>query len=208
MNLCFVHGWSGTPRIWKELALRLPQTSKTYIDLGYTGAVKDHTDPGNTIFITHSLGTLWALKYKRAHMKALIAINGFTSFAPFASPRVLETMKRRLLTNPQSQMSEFWLSADAKETPPVSMLKVNHLIEGLDWLAMWDETQALAQLDIPVLALAGQEDQILPLAKMTAHWQGYAVEVNPEGGHSMPQTHPTWCAEKINEFLNAANLEK
>ena len=200
----FVHFWSGSPGIWRHLVPHFPKKQTSFVDLGYYGALSGHEERDEAIYITHSLGTLWTLKHKRPQMKALVVVNGFASFAPFTSHRVLEAMKRRLQSDPHNQMTEFWLNADATETPPTSVLNIERLSEGLDWLAHWNEEEAVKALDVPILVLAGSEDKILPLEKMKAHWQNTPMHIKEEAGHSLPQTHADWCAEKINEFLDAA----
>lgn len=69
---------------------------------------------------------------------------------------------------------------------------------------MAPEHADIAAWDIPVLAIWGQDDRVIPLAAM-----GRLAEINraamqemvPGAGHALPVTHPRECIATIAEFL-------
>lgn len=198
----FVHGWGQGPEFWDKLAAFFPSENTQRIDLGFLGSVI--ADKGlvesECIYVTHSLGTLWSLMNRAPQIKGLVAINGFYDFRDFASLETLEAMKARLETSPMAQMSAFWRSCGFK--PETKNLNIKELQDGLDWLASWDTKERLALLKAPVLSLAARDDIVLPFAAMKEHWDGYSLKIRDDGGHSLPQTQPEWCAEQIREFIN------
>lgn len=204
-----VHGWGCGPDFWAGMSGFFPQNSVFCVDLGFVG--REGFDHEKTefpaVYITHSLGTLWALKYRRESMAALIAINGFPWFRPFASLRTLDTMKRRLIRDPAAQMHEFYAMCGIGGAPPASALDAGKLEEGLDWLGAWDEREILSSLNVPVLCLAGDSDPLLPLEEMKKLWHGFPLCVKEGGGHALPQTHCEWCARTIQGFLCERGLE-
>ena len=197
----FVHGWGGTPGLWDDLSTNLPANDSHRIDLGFIGTQQNLLNgfPAPSIYVTHSLGTMWALKKRPANMKALIAINGFSCFQNFTSDRVLHAMQAQLQRNPEAQMQEFWKTCNL---PSYAELNVARLQEGLEWLASWNAKPELEALTCPVLALAGDNDPILPIDKMKNEWAGFDLHIREGGDHALPLSHPQWCAKHIEEFLN------
>lgn len=193
-HFAFVHGWGSDFHFWDALLAFFPRADTTKIDLGFIGTehlVRPHRP---AIYVTHSLGTLWSLKNHSAHMSALVSINGFYRFKDFVPARILETMKVRLKTEPAIQMKEFW---EISGLPPHHDLNRDQLACGLDWLSSWDARKELESLNCPVLSLAGDQDPLLPLDKMKAHWAGFDLRVKKGGGHALPLTEPQWCARQI-----------
>lgn len=203
IHLVFVHGWGLGPAFWDDLSALFPNSLKSFIDLGFTGSVPSCVLPSEpATYITHSLGTLWALKNAAPRMEALIAINGFAYFAPFTPKSALLQMKKNLRQNPEQQMKEFCQAADIqRKTDPASAFNIPRLQEGLDHLINQDERQTLQTLDSRILSLAGARDNILPLEVMKQEWAGYNLKIHEEAGHALPQSHPQWCAEQIEAFL-------
>ena len=199
----FIHGWGMDSGIWDKLAKYFPSEQSHFVDLWFIGA--EHTPPNNpSIYITHSLGTLWALKYHTPNINALIAINSFTNFTNFVDERILLTMQKQLRRNPQALMNEFWQNIGL-ENPLDQNLNIDKLREGLDWLINWNEK---AELNAPILSLAGKQDSLLPITQTKKEWAGTNLEVKEDGGHILPLSHPEWCADKIKGFLSEYKLEK
>lgn len=202
-----VHGWGCSPAFWQDLMAHFPKENIASIDLGFLGEENLLPQEQEAIYITHSLGTMWALKKRHKQIKALIAINGFSCFKPFAPQKTLLTMKQRLEKSPTTQMTEFWDKCGIEHKYPDINLNVKNLQEGLDWLMEWDGSSELQALNGPVLSLAGKKDRILPLEAMKKEWHGFPFCVKEDARHALPQTHPAWCAQQIKEFLHGARLE-
>lgn len=200
MRIVFVHGWGLAPDFWEGLAALLSEHECGFINLGFLGQGEDLSTAPPALYITHSLGTLWALKNCNADMQGLVAINGFTSFRRFASKENLADMRNSLQQNPAAHMAEFWeiLGVEASS----QNLNVDKLTEGLDWLMRWNEAAQLKSLSCPILSLAGAQDNILPLPQMQKEWAGRDMRVCEGGGHILPQTHSDWCAQQIRDILS------
>lgn len=205
-HLTFVHGWGADSSFWKNITDILDDRLVSNIDLGFTkNQQRQIAPPFPSIYITHSLGTIWALKNRYPYIKALIVINGFHCFRHFICERTLRAMKERLKKNPITQMGEFWEKCDI--SPANSELNPERLQEGLEWLISWNAGKELGSLSCPVLVLAGGADPILPLNLMRREWNSYNLLVQEKGGHVLPWTDSAWCAGKIREFVDGLRLE-
>ncbi len=107
-RIVFVHGWGLGPDFWDEMTPLFPEYECGFVDLGFVGTGEDVSAAGSAIYITHSLGTLWALKNCAEQMSGLVAINGFSSFRRFASKENLAELKESLLKDPAAHMKGFW----------------------------------------------------------------------------------------------------
>ncbi len=204
MKIIFVHGWGADTHYWDDLAKCLPVEKSARLDLGFTGRAQARPSgaEGAAIYITHSLGTMWALKHRAAQMKALISINGFPCFNSFTDRKTLSLMKRGLHKNAHLQMKQFYKRANMHAPEDLDILDIKRLEEGLDWLATWDARAILQSLRCPVIALAGSTDKIIPLTHAQEAWQGMDLRVCDQGGHNLPQTHAHWCARNIAGHIN------
>jgi len=203
----FVHGWAMSSDMWAGIYDAFQ--NNTQLDLGFVGE-RYHADIMNTekaIFVTHSLGTLYALRHHVDQMSALISINGFPSFKNFADVRTLRKMKAQLARDPISQRQDFWNNCGLAGEPE-GQANIARLEEGLDWLQEWDETTALQNLRVPVLSLAGAQDRITPIDAIKDVWANFELKVAEDGAHVLPVTHPAWCIEKIRTFIREHGLEK
>lgn len=204
-HFIFIHGWGLGPDFWKKLAALLPDARHSFLDLGFIGHEEERpaAPEGAATYVTHSLGTAYALKHHAPAMTALVAINGFARFRNFAQSSTLERMKKNLKRAPLRQMEAFWKMATIETNRPVEDLNIPRLETGLDWLKTFDARANLNTLKCPVLSLAGAQDRILPLAHMKKEWAGHPLHVHPEAGHALPQSHPEWCAAHIREVVRA-----
>lgn len=207
----FVHGWGNGPEFWQKTLPYFSECDTHFVDLEFRKSsgrrINSRAFPeSRKIYITHSLGTLWALKNRSKDMAALITINGFFSFRPFADEQVLQTMKKRLESDPIPQMSAFWrqcgISPDKKD------LNLKRLQEGMNWLIHENAARELHSANFPVLSLAAKDDPILPVDTMRHHWSGYPLRIAETGGHSLPWSQAGWCAGQIKEFVGGLKLEK
>jgi len=205
--LVFVHGWGFDSSFWDDLVQHFPEKALHRIDLGFFGDADAGQDCPEGIYITHSLGTMWALHHAQDKIRGLVAINGFCTFRPFASKRVLEAMKTRLRQDLEVQMTEFMATCGLRKKHDIALFNVDRLEEGLDWLGTWDESKTLQGLDMPVLSLISADDRILPLEGMRKMWQNSSVCVKGDGGHVLPQSETAWCLSAIKDFLDDWKLE-
>lgn len=205
----FIHGWGMGSGVWGITSQYFPFEQSNFIDLGflYRFTPKTINSAKKSIYITHSLGALWALKNCAEDIEALIIINGFTNFTNFVDERVLRTMQKRLMRDPRAQMQEFWGNIGL-EKPLRQALDEDKLHEGLDWLINWDINAELKSLNAPILSLAGGQDPLLPLDKIKQEWAGVDLIIKEDGGHLLPLNEAEWCAEQIKEFLVKNELEK
>ncbi|MGH1403971.1 MAG: alpha/beta fold hydrolase [Alphaproteobacteria bacterium] len=201
-DITFVHGWGCGPDIWNELVNHLPEFTHQAINLGFTGTETDlnSLSPKPSIYVTHSLGTMWALRNRHAHMATLISINGFTSFYNFTPPRTLKTMKINLKRNPELQMEDFWKTT---KLPTSASLNIPTLKTGLDWLIDWDCEDQLAGLTCPVTSAFSRHDPILDFDQMKKQWKDHNISIFEDGGHALPMTHPHHLATMIRDISNA-----
>ncbi|MBK7362530.1 MAG: hypothetical protein IPJ01_09570 [Micavibrio sp.] len=208
-HFTFVPGWGSDPGFWEKMLVFFEGHSVSHVDLGFTGfsghKSESHAFSNPSIYITHSLGTMWALKNRYPNIRALIAINGFHCFRHFICERTLLTMKARLKRNPVTQMGEFWEKCGVPSDN--SGLNLEKLQEGLEWLISWNAGKELSSLSCPILVLAGGEDPVLPLSLMRREWNGFNLHAQQKGGHALPWTDAAWCAEKIREFVGGLKLE-
>ena len=200
MNIVFVHGWGCDASYWDHVANNLSEFSIQRVNLGFVGAgvcVSEIEEP--SMFIAHSLGTMWALKHYRGLMRGLVAINGFPCFADHTDPKTLRSMILRLQRTPQKQMEDFWDVCDLQHH---DRLQISTLLKGLASLKDWDLKTELENLTCPVMSLVGRNDPILNYDVMMRDWAKYEMHIAQDGGHSLPISHAQWCAEKIKIFIN------
>jgi len=111
VHYVFVHGWGTDPDFWERLRPHFPEKQSHFLNLGFIGPdkrIENHKAPSDSkrVYITHSLGTLWALKNKASDIDVLIAINGFYRFKSFSDERSLQAIKLRLERDPIPQMGD------------------------------------------------------------------------------------------------------
>jgi pimeloyl-[acyl-carrier protein] methyl ester esterase len=214
--LIFVHGWGLDQSVWTPLRGALSEIDSGAVDLGFFGAPSNPPCPAGRplVAVGHSLGTLWLLCRDHSDWAAFVAINGFPRFTmtpdyrPAIDRRVLDRMIARFDIMPEAVIEEFRLRSGARidvpGTPDLIRLR-EHLLALRDW----DGRDRLKTLDIPVLALAGGRDPIVPPA-MSEHAFADATRLElawrPDGGHMLPIDDAPWCADQIRGFLSDAGL--
>jgi pimeloyl-[acyl-carrier protein] methyl ester esterase len=220
----FVHGWGFAPDFWTPLIKALGNPDADRIDLGYfhsvipakAGIQKEPrldsrfrgNDAEEVTAITHSFGTMWLLDHLPAQLDKLIVINGFARFSeqadyrPAVPGRYIAMMRQRFEADPVGTLKEFGKVCGATEPlpgPPDSA----RLARDLARLQDGDARPALNALAIPTLALAADDDVIVPpgMSRLAfANRLDTRLEWR-EGGHLLPRSNPAWCAERIRAFL-------
>jgi len=212
--LVFLHGWAFDAALFDRLAPLLPGADPVVADFGYFGEVVPPVIPRTdapaviprtappVVAIAHSFGALWLLHEKPFAFDALVAINGFprfteaADFRPAVSSRVVDRMIQRFDLEPQAVLRDFRLRCGADGALPGEP-RLERLRAGLVGLRDWDGRAGLD--DVPVLALAGSADPIVPPAMSEAAFA--APEMHPSAGHLLPLSDPEWCAGHIRGFL-------
>lgn len=200
MRITFVHGWGCNAEFWNEIISLLPDHQCETIDLGFAGNAAIKVSKEKSLYVTHSLGTMWALKNCSEVMSGLVAINGFVSFKEFSSFRILKLMQHNLKTDPQQQMQQFW---QMHNLPHHKDIDTERLALGLDWLMEWECSAERETLTGPIISLIGGKDKMLEIDKMQDHWQNYKTAVKEGGDHSLPISHTEWCADHIKKVADA-----
>ena len=225
--LVLVHGWGFDPSVWDSVLAspRLSGVDVERIDLGFAAVESPNPVPGGPdeagavllssrelpvdrplIGVGHSVGFAWLLRQPVA-WRGLVSINGFARFTrtedfPEGVPaRLLERMIVRLQADPQGVARDF-LRRCGVEAPEVERLHPAALAEGLQWLARWDLRGALAAWSGPLLALAAEDDPIVPAAMSLASFPASSLRIEEGGGHLLPRTRAGRCAEAIADFLD------
>ena len=198
--ILFVHGWGYDAHFWDPLRATLRDVPSVALDLGYFGAANATLPRDVTLLVGHSLGFLWLARQSALRHLPLVGINAFPRFLeaedyrPAISARVLERMRRHVLSDTRSVLEDFWTRAGA--SGPDGEPKAAALAEGLDHLAAWDERENLAARASPTRLIAGREDAIVPATMTDMASRGSEMTWLP-GGHALPRTHAAEIARLI-----------
>ncbi len=218
-SIVFVHGWGFDAGIWDQLRARLTDVPTFTIDLGFRHA--KNTVPelpvlpaGELIAVGHSLGFLWLLKNKPFAWNKLVSINGFSKFIAaddFPSgldARMLKRMIEQCKKDPQTVVADFFKTCGHEEK--IETLNQDELVQGLLGLKDWDMRKTLRENQTPLLALAGDNDPIVPRPLTEA---SFANKKDTQlqwhdGGHLLPLSAPVWCAERIRNFIGLDHMDR
>lgn len=206
MQIILVHGWGFHAGLWSEVVPRLKGHEALAIDLGFIrdGPKGASSMPADAVCVGHSFGLVWLLKHGPRPMKGLVSLAGVDCWKAHLPVEPITEMKEGLLRNPAAQMRGFWRACGIDDFTPADRLDVATLRAGLDWLATWDGREQRRSLGAPILALAAEDDQIVPKPATQAMWGGGDADLRwrKTGGHALPLTEPDWCAEQILEFVD------
>ncbi|KGE00282.1 biotin synthase [Achromobacter sp. RTa] len=208
-TLLFVHGWAFDASVWTTLRAELDDWPQAVFDAGYFGPEQEAHVSGPVIAIGHSLGALRLLRQLPQACLGLVSINGFPRFA--AAPgfdegvpaRMLDRMIKRLSADPAAVLRDFRQRCGAAS--PFGAPRVEPLGRDLHALRDDDRRAALAALPVPLLALAGVEDPIVPAPMTRALFAGRpSGELcwRERGGHLLPVSDAPWCAARIRAFVS------
>jgi len=198
--ILFVHGWGYDAGFWDPVRTALGDVPCAVLDLGYFSAANTTLPRDITLLVGHSLGFLWLARQGALKHLPLIGINAFPRFVeaedyrPAIAPRVLERMKRVVVSDTRNVLEDFWARAGA--AGPDRAPNANALAEGLDHLAAWDERENLATRASRMRLIAGREDAIVPAAMTEMAFKGSEITWQP-GGHALPRTHAADIARLI-----------
>lgn len=198
MKLLFAHGWGFDRTFWAPLIALLPECETVIDDRGYFGTPAEPLVEGPCIAVTHSFGTMRVLSAPPPGLAGIVAINGFEHFTgePGVPVRVLDRMIRRFETDPRAVLTEFRRSVGCTE--PFGEIAPEPL--AADLLRLRDVSAPLPH--VPVLAIHGDADPLLPPAMRAAAFVGADVQrIDVAGGHLLPLEAPEQCAAAIRGML-------
>ncbi len=206
MKLVLVHGWGFHSGVWDKLVPHLDSHEIHCIDLGFVrGGPRASNDmPTDSLCIGHSFGVMWLLKHGPRPIRGLVSIAGFDCLHKHVPANVLEAMREGMRTDPEAQMNSFAENGGFAGLQPEGELDKGGLRGGLDWIATWDEGEALKTLGAPVLALAARNDRVVRKEASEAIWGNGISELHwhEDADHILPLTAPEWCADHINKFAD------
>ncbi len=209
-QLVLVHGWGFDGDVWNPLCELLGDMATQVHDLGFFGrpAVALPEPGAPVVAVGHSLGFMWLLHRRPFTWDALVSVCGMPRFTAAAdyphgvTPRLLERMAARMKREPRATVDDFRRRCGVGAAR--GELDESRLGEGLDWLRQWDLRGALAAETVPLLALGGEADEIVPWT-LTEEIYGRrpqtALHGAAGGDHGLPQTQAQWCAERLRAFL-------
>jgi len=206
MKLVFMHGWSFDASFWHPVCHALGQCDMTLLERGYSGARPFTTLPDQPfVLVTHSAGTLWALRHSLPQCRKIIAFNGFARFSQAddfpqgLSIRVLTRMRTRLARTTNETVMQFRRQfTPFIPCPPHLDLPV--LDEGLVELMEGDGRATAHSLGRSLMAIHGTDDELVSGAMHEASFPD-ATRLIFEGGHLLPFTAPHQCAAIISNAL-------
>lgn len=203
MKLLFAHGWGFDRRFWEPLAALLPEWAHEIDDRGYFGAPHEPAVEGPCLAVTHSFGTMRVLAAPPPGLMGIVAINGFERFTavpgrPGVPVRVLDRMLRRFETDPRGVLAEFRKTCGSAE----AFGEIATEALAADLLRLRDAAPSLP--DVPILAIHGGADPLLPPEMRAATFTGAQVRrIDHEaGGHLLPLQAPQLCAAAIRGLLS------
>ena len=222
VQLVLVHGWGFDAGVWTPLRDLLGDmagdVATVVHDLGFFGHPAEARPEGAAITgapvvaVGHSLGFMWLLRQRPFAWDALVSVCGMPRFTaaadypPGVAPRILERMAARMKREPQATVDDFRrrCGVGAVAEGDGKRLDESRLNEGLDWLGEWDLRDSLAAETVPLLALGGEEDEIVPWAlseEIYGRRPGTVLHGAPGGDHGLPQTQAQWCADHLRAFI-------
>ena len=201
-RVVFAHGWGFDKTFWVDTIKKFNIYDYYLLDFGYTGN-RDivnicQTEP--LIGIGHSLGFAWLLQ-NLENLVCLISISGFDCFFRIYDSRDIENMRKNLIRNKQVQMRFFHKKAGTKFVS-FPNFEEEYLVEGMKHLQTWDLNHRLNSLNIPVFAIASQNDKIVPLSYSKRIFENCNLKIVSSGDHVIPINNPSDYFEFIRGILH------
>ena len=207
MKFVYVHGWGFDANFWQPLMARLGEGA--CLDLGYI-ALQQSEIPQldeSVAVVAHSFGVQFMLhNMLQQKPAAFVAINGFARFTKSADfsygvhPKLLKRMIMGFGVKPDQVYADF-MSQCGDVSLYEGGLNTDRLAEDLNAMMDWDERAKLQDLNVPVLALAGEDDQVVSSDMSRASFDSFEFRMKEGGDHILPLSAPDWCASQIEGFL-------
>lgn len=221
MNLVFVHGWGCDAGVWNSLKILLAEYQHQSLDLGFFDITQSNDFKSNSpfILIAHSYGLMAFFKYyylqKSEFLEGIVVLNSFGCFAQKQDfscgipMRQLEIMKRRLVESPKDVLNTFWQKIQLAECDQSRLNQatpnIGKLLQGLQDLMQYDIRHDIAMLNIPMLAIAAKDDQLVSPQMTKDSLPSAIFEVYDSGGHSSGLNNIETTATQIKQFINTIN---
>ncbi len=229
-NLVFIHGSGGSGALWAYQAQYFSQAYHV-VAVDLPGHGRNRGEPINTIpglaeFVIseilrlglaspivagHSLGSAIALQLALDHAEALSAL---VVVGGGARLKVLPSIREGILTNHDAAVESMASYAFAKgaskavvDRAATEMRKVSAetLLADLDACNNFDVMQRLGGIQLPTLAIVGQEDFMTPVKYsefLKAGIPGANLEVIPNAGHMVMIEQPYLFNAALDKFLS------
>jgi pimeloyl-[acyl-carrier protein] methyl ester esterase len=203
VKLLFAHGWGFDRHFWAALSASLPDWTQVLDDRGYFGDPASAQVEGSCLAVTHSFGAMRVLAAPPPGLAGIVAINGFERFTAIAGRpgvpvRLLDRMLRRFEIDPDAVLAEFRRTCGSEQPFGAIDAAVLHA----DLLRLRDAAPPLPR--VPVLALHGGRDPLLPEAMRAASFAGVAQLRRLDhaaGGHLLPLEAPDLCAAAVRGMI-------
>jgi pimeloyl-[acyl-carrier protein] methyl ester esterase len=202
VKILFAHGWGFDRHFWDDLSPLLSDWEQVRDDRGYFGAPLAPAVAGPCIAVTHSFGTMRVLADPPPGLVGLVAINGFERFTalpgkPGVPTRVVDVMLRGFDRDPAAVLADFRQRIGCTRpfaAPDAVPLRA-------DLLRLRDAHPPLP--GVPVLALHGARDPLLPEAMREASLAGAQVTrlQQEDAGHLLPVEMPDLCAKAVRGMI-------
>ncbi|TAK90985.1 MAG: hypothetical protein EPO06_06600 [Burkholderiaceae bacterium] len=209
LGFVFCAGWA-LPRdflapLQAALAEHFPAAPMRTIDLNYFKAAPLlATAPAqHWIGIGHSWGFVQLLRSAQP-WRGLVSINGFTHFcatpqAPGVAREMFQQLQDGMVHDPAATVRRFYRLCGLPSTLRPA--------EDLPFAALQRELTELGQCDEvcpnTLLALAAENDAVVPAALTRYCFDGHPQHWHPDAGHALGWHAPQWCAEKIAAWVNS-----
>ena len=197
MRLLFLHGWGFDATVWDGVRAALAQIDTIVWDRGYFGTPAQEKIGGPFLAIGHSLGSLLLASNPPPGCAGLVAINGFDRFVGegCVEARIVDRMQSRFTTAPQAVLDAFRRRVGCEDR--YSGADLGRLAADLDQLRMLDARGRIS----PKLVLHGGKDEILSSVMRERVFADARRVTLADGGHLLPRSHPSWCADRIRELI-------
>jgi pimeloyl-ACP methyl ester carboxylesterase len=203
------HGWGFGAWCWDGWRNLLPEGFVLHcLDRGYFGQLSaPEAVPLPDIAIVHSLGLHLLPQRILDQAKLIVVLGGFRHFHSQRenlgrrSRRIVEQMLRRLESEPEALLEDFYARCGAAKIDEVRMpVDVERLREDLQLLQQSVLQEALLPCSAEFMVLHGKDDRVVPLERAEDLYRslsGSALIVFPDAGHALPLTHSHQCWREI-----------
>jgi pimeloyl-ACP methyl ester carboxylesterase len=208
VNILFVHGWGGSPELWREVSLLLPG-NHTFYDRGYFGTPA-HTirTAGFDAIVLHSMAPLFLHRNEiPAHIPVAL-INGFDHFCGTTSAtgravnRTLDRMVQQCELDADATLASFYTLGRCPVPPLPAQKNVPALQADLNLLRNHQDIAGMLNTN-PVLAIFSQNDVIAPaFSRNGLERNASKVIFADSASHFLPLTHARWLAETLIAWMN------
>ena len=196
----YAHGWATSNQFFSPLREQLGFCDSRFFgrDYFHTSCTENVSasqvgELARWIGIGHSLGFYRLAQVDLSHCVGLVSIGGFREFCSESGtdPRIIRRMIRQLDSNAQTVLEEFVRKSNLVPFACHSQAHIELLKNDLISLSRSD----LGEIPVPVLALAGKSDQIVPRTLVQLQFENPIFHLT--AGHELGWSNAQWCAKQI-----------